>query len=321
MRAGGNSIGIDEWRSFAAPFFDVVPTGPRDAFRAHATSSRLGQLVVSEVGFDGAVFDRDPARLSGFDTEFLLLETYNKGANRGRAGDIDTRLDAGAMHVVDMGRPWRTQTTEVACRSVVIPYDVIGYDPSLHPAYARLDANSPRSAMLLAGMGALFDAGSALDPDEAEALAESFSALVRRLMFNQRDREADLAPAEAQTPFLRKFIDEHLTDADLGPKRMCDALGVSRSALYRMFPEDGGVRGYILTRRLDRCFDELRQSARRRGRVREVAERWGFYDPKSFNRAFRGRFGIAPSECIETALADAADAGPAHPVQQWLRKR
>jgi AraC-like DNA-binding protein len=321
VRAGGNSIGIDEWRSFAAPFFDVVPTGPRDAFRAHATSSRLGRLVVSEVGFNAAVFDRDPARLSGFDTEFLLLETYNKGANRGRAGDIDTRLDAGAVHVFDMARPWLSQTTDVACRSVVIPYDVIGYDPSTNAAYARLDATSPCNAMLLAGLGALFDAGSALDPEEAEALADSFGALVRRLMFNQRDSESDLPTVEAQVPFVRKFIEEHLAGADLGPQRICDALGVSRSALYRMFQEDGGVRGYIVTRRLDHCFDELSQSSPRRGRVREVAERWGFFDPKSFNRAFRSQFGIAPSECMEAGLAGAAWAVGPHPVQDWLRKR
>jgi AraC-like DNA-binding protein len=319
VRAGGNSCGIEEWRSFAAPFFDVVPTGAHDAFCGHARSNRLGRLVVSEVGFDAAAFDRDPIRLAGFDTEFLLLETYDKGSNRGRSGDIETRLDSGALHIFDMARPWRTQSTEVACRSVVIPYDVVGYDPSLHPAYARLERTSPRTAMLLAGMGALFEAGCDLNVDEVDAIEEGFGGLVKQLMFPKRDRDGDHEHRGNRGFFVRKFIDKHLADADLGPQRISEALGVSRAALYRMLPEEGGVRSYIVARRLDRCFDNLRRGPAKRGRVRAVAERWGFFDTKSFNRAFRARFGMAPSDCMDQFPDREAGGIAPHPVNDWMR--
>jgi len=118
--------GFDEWHSFARPFFDVLPIGRPEAFRAYATTSKIGRLIVSDVGFDAAVFNRDPGKLKDFDTEFLLLETYDKGSNRGRAGDLVTGLETRSVHVFDMARPWRIQTTAVTCRSVVIPYDVIG---------------------------------------------------------------------------------------------------------------------------------------------------------------------------------------------------
>jgi AraC-like DNA-binding protein len=318
LPAEGNSFGFEEWRSFAAPFFDVIPIGSQDAFRAHATSKRLGRLVVSEVGFDAAIFDRDPGRLKGFDTEFLLLETYDRGTNRGRAGDIATGLETRSVQVFDMAHPWRTQTTEVACRSVVIPYAAIGYDAGQHPAYARLDAGSPRNEMLLAAMGALFDADAQLDPNEAEALGDGFCALVRRLMFNQPDREAE--DPKVHDLILRKFIDDRIAQSDLSPQRLCNALGVSRATLYRMLAEDGGVRGYITARRLDRCFDELREGRPKRGRVREVAERWGFFDSKSFNRAFRARFGIAPSDCMDQSGEIEAGSTVAHAMVDWMRR-
>ena len=311
---------FEEWRSFARPFFDVIPTGPREAFQGHVTSSKLGQLVVSKVEFDAAIFDRDPGTLREFETEFLLLETYDTGANQGRGGDLVTGLETGSVHVFDMARPWRTQTTAVACRSVVIPYAAIGYDPGLHPAYAHLPANSPRTAMVLAGIGTLLDAGAGLEPEDAEVLAASFGGLVRRLMFNQPDREAEEGRAEGQSLYLRRFIDERLAEPGLGPQRLCEALEVSRAALYRMFPEDGGICGYITARRLDRCFDELRHGSPKRGRVRNVAEHWGFGDAKSFNRAFRSRFGIAPSDCLDTPFPDAGVGAATHPVQDWLRK-
>ena len=173
--------------------------------------------------------------------------------------------------------------------------------------------------MVRSGMRALFDADRGLGPEASGALIDGFGSLVQRLMFNRHDRDAEFGRPEGQAPFLRKFIEQHLADLELGPQRICEAIGLSRSTLYRIFPEDEGVRGYIIARRLERCFDELRQSAPRRGRVREVAERWGFFDPKSFNRAFRSRFGIAPSECMEAPLG--SGEAQAHPVHEWLRKR
>jgi AraC-like DNA-binding protein len=312
--------GLEEWREFARPFFDVIPTGRPKAFRAYATSDKLGRLVVSDVGFDAAIFDRDPRQLRGFDTEFLLLETYDSGSNRGRSGDLVTKLDTGSVQVFDMAQRWVSRTTAVVCRSVVIPYDIVGYDPSRHPAHACLTAGSPRNAMLLAAMGALFDARPGLEPEDADALAESFCAVVRNLVFNQREREAEDGQAEGQALFLRRFIEERLAEPDLGPQRLCDALDISRTTLYRMFSEHGGVRGYITARRLDRCFDQLRQGRPRRGRVREVAERWGFFDAKSFNRAFRSRYGIAPSDCLDPALDIGTGSAAGHPVNDWMRR-
>jgi AraC-like DNA-binding protein len=277
--------------------------------------------VLSRVGFDAAIFDRDPRRLREFDTEYLLLETYDRGRNCGRAGDIVTELEAGSVHVFDMAKPWRTQTTAVSCRSVVIPYGVIGYDPSRQRPYARLAAHSPRTAMLLAAMGALFETDPGPEAEDAGALAGSFVSLVRRLMFHRLDGDVEEGRSHGDGLLLRQFIEDRLADPDLGPQRLCEVFGMSRAGLYRLFSEEGGVRHYITSRRLDRCFDELCQGEPRRGRVRRVAERWGFLDAKSFNRAFHGRFGIAPSECLPDPSGTAEDGMAGHPVQDWLKKR
>jgi AraC-like DNA-binding protein len=276
--------------------------------------------VVSKVGFDAAIFDRDPRRLSEFETDFLLLETYNKGSNRGRAGDLVTGLEPGSVHVFDMAMPWRTQTTAVSCRSVVIPYSVIGYDPGRSAPYARLAAHSPRNTMLLSGMGALFDADPGLEAEDEEALAESFVSLVRRLMFRPSDHVGEERGGHGDDRLLRQFIKDRLADPKLDAQSLSEAFWISRASLYRMFSEEGGVHHYITSQRLDRCFDELRRSRPKRGRVRGVAERWGFHDAKTFNRAFHRRFGIPPSDCLADPSGGADDGTAGHPVHVWLRR-
>ena len=315
-----NSIDLETWRSFARPFFDVVATEAPADFRAHVSSTKCGRLIVSEVGFDGAVFDHDPRRHDEFDNGYLLLERYSAGENRGRAGEIDTRLDPGAIHYIDMSRPYRTQASAAECQSVVIPHDLVGYVPDRHDGYARIDAASPRGAMLAAAMTALFDAGGGLDDDDADALGESFAGVVRRLLLNSSDREMAERRQAGDALLLRRYINDHLADPQLDPTRLCAVLGVSRAGLYRLFEAEGGVRRHIVACRLDRCFDDLRHGPRRHGRVREVAERWGFYDSKSFNRSFRARFGIAPSDCLDRSGPAAPAAVPAHPVQGWMRQ-
>ncbi len=315
MISNENSIDLETWRSFARPFFDVVATDAPEDFRAHVRSTKCGRLIVSEVGFDGAVFDHDPRRHDEFDNGYLLLERYSSGENRGRVGEVDTRLDPGAIHCIDMSRPYRTQASAAECQSVVIPHDLVGYVPDRHDGYARLDAASPRGAMLAAAMTALFEAGDGLDDDDAAALGDSFAGVVRRLLLGASDREMAERRRDGDALLLRRYIDDHLADPELDPGQLCAVLGVSRAGLYRLFEDQGGVRRHIVASRLDRCFDELREGPRRHGRVREVAERWGFYDSKSFNRSFRARFGIAPSDCLDWPRAGVPGrgAGPPRP--------
>ena len=147
----------------------------------------------------------------------------------------------------------------------------------------------------------------------------SFAGVVRRLLLGTSDRVAERR-RDGDALLLRRYIDDHLADPELDPGQLCAVLGVSRAGLYRLFEDQGGVRRHIVASRLDRCFDELRRGPRRLGRVREVAERWGFYDSKSFNRSFRARFGIAPSDCLDWPAPASPAEVPAHPVQEWMRR-
>ncbi len=268
----------------------------------------------------GAIFDRDPGVIRRFENDYLLLERYSSGSNRGHGCDIDTRLDRSSIHFVDMSRPYRTRTTTAECQSVVIPHQVIGGDPSRDERYVSLIRASGRGAVLDAALSAMFEAQACGASDDAEALADSFAGLVQRLVLGHHQRNDADAPSRGARLLAQRHVAQRIHDLELHPDRLCAAPGLSHASPYRSFAPHGGVIRYINDLRLDRCFGELRRGPRRRGRVREVAEKWGFFESANFNRRFRERYGISPSECMDEPAAGDAGRLTAHPAHERLRR-
>ena len=79
-------------------------------------------------------------------------------------------------------------------------------------------------------------------------------------------------------------------------------MGVSRSALYRVFEQQGGVARYILDRRLTAAHRVLCDADETR-RVGEIGAAFGFASDQEFSRAFRNRFGYRPSDIRREAGA------------------
>ena len=67
--------------------------------------------------------------------------------------------------------------------------------------------------------------------------------------------------------------------------------------------------------RLARCYLEFAAADPGRGRVKEVAERWGFGDPSHFHRLSKKHFDVSPSEVLATLPAHHAHRGSACPAK------
>ena len=74
----------------------------------------------------------------------------------------------------------------------------------------------------------------------------------------------------------------------------------SRATLYRVFKADGGVKRFVTDQRLARSFHDLASPGVSGQRVKDVAEAWGFFNASHFNRLFRQRFDITPSDVMAT---------------------
>jgi AraC-like DNA-binding protein len=131
----------------------------------------------------------------------------------------------------------------------------------------------------------------------ASALALAFVGLLNGLIAAAPDlaertqKDGDIAIS------IQNYLLANLHRMDFNVGDLCRQFHCSRATLYRMFREHGGVRTYVRDLRLEHCLRELaRVPEKSRGRIRNVAEQWGFYDPSHFCRLFKQRFGISPSE-------------------------
>lgn len=312
---------LEEWRDLARPFYDVrLKTDPR-MFSAEAGFVGAGQLILTRVRFSPLIFVRDPAKITGFDRNYLLIERYESGVGRGVVNDTPTQVDEGTLHLVDMSQQYATSTTEVVGNGVLILHDVIGFDPSRDSHYVSLSRSRPRARVLETAFDALDASLAEGNFQETNDLADAFTGLVRQLLLDRREDSALQSATATLDLALREHIESHLDEPDLGVSYLCRRFGLSRASLYRRFQEDGGVERYIAGRRLDRCMLELCVSQPTRGRVKAVADRWGYTDPGNFSRRFRQRFDIAPTECLALgATLSAATAGKQHLVHYWMRK-
>lgn len=108
----------------------------------------------------------------------------------------------------------------------------------------------------------------------------------------------DAGRAVAHRAAARSYIEEHLTDPNLGADQIATAIGISERQLSRVFAADGtSVPRHILSRRLHLAHAMLaKPMASRTGTVAEIAARCGFTSVTYFSHAFRARFGQRASD-------------------------
>ena len=107
------------------------------------------------------------------------------------------------------------------------------------------------------------------------------------------------APATAHRAAARSYIEEHVTDPNLGAAQVAAAIGISERQLSRVFAADGvSVPQHILSRRLHLSYSMLSgtTAAGKAETVADTAARCGFTSAAYFSHAFRQCFGIRASD-------------------------
>jgi AraC-like DNA-binding protein len=112
----------------------------------------------------------------------------------------------------------------------------------------------------------------------------------------------------------KQFISRNAGNADLSPSQIAAHACVSEKHLSRLFTAQGtSLMRYVQSVRLERAAQLLAATPWRRNLVVQVAFECGFTTASHFSRAFKERFGVAPSEAQALALRRSSSAaGGAH---------
>lgn len=122
---------------------------------------------------------------------------------------------------------------------------------------------------------------------------------------------------------IRRFLSQHIGDRQLGSAVVCKTFSLSRSSLYRMFDESGGIQAMILAMRLRAVHRDIASGRFPDQPLSGIAERRGVMDIRSFRRVFVKEFGYTPSDlrtrsAHEPSLTDWSHAEATADIERWF---
>jgi AraC-like DNA-binding protein len=296
-----------EWPSLA-PVFETQQ--PADGFFAESETFGFRDLAITRARMAGLDYARSANRIRGDEIDHLgvliLFDGHQAGDAEGRSLGCD-----GGVVLADLSR--RSAWTSSASRSITFAVPRALAEEILPPVRSLhgVVLGPARAAPLIDHVRALAPHLSGLPAASGPALARAFLHMLAIGL----DHPADPRPDDNTRDILRlaarrraeALIEQHLHGPAFDARALARLIGLSRSALYRLFEPDGGVAVFIRERRLRRLCAALADPADRR-RAGEMAFACGFADQAQLNRVFRRGYGMTPVEYRAAMLGAGARA-------------
>lgn len=292
-------VRFDAWQAFFGEVNDiVVDRATRHAFEARNENWWLGGMLLTRNATPrmGLARSASAARRDGLDHR--VLRVARSGSARTRVGERAFAAGPGDLVVESLATGFEDAWDPSEWVSLNVSSDD---EPELWRGLAAIEPGPVRTpaGRLLAD----YLLSLAIRMDEARAadlatLADATRSMVAACLLKDRApaEEVRTGIAAVQRRRAEAAIREHVASARLGPSRVADLAGLSRSALYRLFEDEGGVATYIRRVRLDGVLADLSDPRKQGLQIAEIAARWGFHNVSAFNRTFRSAFGCAPGE-------------------------
>lgn len=285
------------------------------AFRAQVRAWRLEGVLLFERRLSGVVHSRTArAATDGFD--HIVLSLVLSGRVTGGEASGFAEAVAGEIYVTDTARPSRTEFQSAHVLTASISREIIeaarGTATGLHGRVMR----APRNLMLADFLQSLARNGDAIETDAQPGLSRAFI----HILASVEEKSARASNEARRREYLRRdaverMIIENLADPALSVATVSRGTGMSRSALYRLFEDSGGVARLIQRRRLDAVRRAL--DNREPDRFAEMARTFGFADEAQLVRLFLETYGISP-QAYRESVERSEPHGPADSRRRWV---
>ncbi|MBP5867441.1 AraC family transcriptional regulator [Streptomyces sp. LBUM 1485] len=181
----------------------------------------------------------------------------------------------------------------------------------------RLPGRQGVGPLLTGFLTGLEQQAESLQPADAPRLGTVLIDLLAAWFAQVLEVEDALPPETRQralTKRIRAFVRQNLHDPELNPRAIAAAHHISLSYLHRLFQEDSPgetVAAWIRAQRLAGAHRDLADPALAVTPIHTIAGRWGMPRASDFTRAFRGAYGVSPTEYrAEALLTTAPGASP-----------
>ena len=284
-----------------------------EQFSGDVESYLLDDIVLSRPRAGGQKFDRASGRIARDGIDHYMIQLFVRG---GTEVSFGRRTVQGERRIIgfDLGEVLDSFNSDFDIICAVVPRARLA--PLLaHPdsVQAVMPSAEGGGRLLAEFIPQLFDALPDLIPNQTGSAARALTELIATA-FNGVTFAANDVPEIATRALELKaktLIKSRLGRIALDADDIAAEMGLSRSVLYRLFQETGGVAHYIREQRLRRSFADLVGGRGRDEQIAEIGWRWGFSDAAHFSRLFKARFGCTPSDARAGAHLSRSRAGAA----------
>jgi AraC-like DNA-binding protein len=277
---------VELWESHNASVLIGLAVHATAPLEATERNVQLSRVHLARVTGTAHVVERSAEAIRRDPADAVAVYLPLRGRSWFEQGDGKYALRPGDAIACDADRPFIRGFTRGLEELVVKVPRVSAETRGLAPVVISGDRYHPYARALARMAGHATHADHPVPADEATVLD-----LVAVLVAGRR-----AVSAVAHRAAARAYIEDHLTEADLGAARIAAAVGVSERQLSRVFAADGtSVPRHILARRLGLAY-ALLAAAPGELPVAEVAARCGFTSAAYFSHAFARHFGQRASE-------------------------
>lgn len=274
-------------------------------------SVQLGPLTICQHhGYGTHRSSRGPQHIREDGVEDFIVCLPLHGDMRLQQNGCETRLAPGQFALMTTARPY---CGSIGCGDDADPFSCFQVRVSnqeLRERVPDIDAQCIRPMPIQRGPSRMMPALFELALHNGEDLPWRQAAQLRSLLLDtvadsvlDASGPGDTAARASRTSVQRilatakSFIDRHLDDPSLDVERIAAHCHVSLRTLQNAFAAASlTVVGHIRERRLHVCRAALRDPSLRDRSLTTIATGSGFNDLAYFSRAYRARYGVAPSQ-------------------------
>ncbi|WP_339907278.1 helix-turn-helix domain-containing protein [Pseudomonas guineae] len=291
------------WRERVGHIIDVLPSLAQVArpFEASIDCYQIGDRRFTDCVSDSLVLERAVARISTDNHRHFAFHIFTRGNNdwlHGQSLQRQGLQSPASILLLDLDQPIRMQRGACRVLTLFVPRAVVmGIIPNAEALHGRvLQQSSPLARLLIKQVVALSQKLSGMSLGDA---ARAFDVCVQLLLgaFAKQATLSGSARAAVRAAMFdsaRRYVRANLSQTELSPDSLLEALQLTRPTLYRLFQHEGGLATYIRNCRLREAADEL---IRLPGQpVMDVAYGLGFKSASDFTRAFRRAYEMSPQD-------------------------
>lgn len=321
---GSETLSLEAWAARWSPIAELRAVHPRDASRRNPMLMAVqGPIAGMRFATGYQLFHHGRRQLT-WQGGLISVQRVTEGST---AMEFDSRAyiqRPGYLAITDHLQTYRGSHHKVTGSEVFIPRSLLGIEDDQPIEPILISEDSLHGTLLSTEINLFFELAGAPHsqiPFNPNPLLHLIATVVARHRYPRSERAGWW---RARNELIRNHIDSHLDDLTLLPAKICNMFNLSRATLYRMFEIDGGVRRYIQDRRLHAAIWDLADHGVQRGRLTEVAEKWGFSSNANFNRAVKTAFEMPPGALLgpqSLVIPSRQDSVLQHdPFHDWLRQ-